>query len=125
LKRHNHKMIAVLVLLMGAGLTAVTVRHNRNRAERERELPVLADIPSSIEIDPEAGKVLRSYRITGMCCESCTRKLHARMSTVEGVDKCAVDLVEERLSVIVSQGVAAERLLSTLSFDKYSAVELP
>ncbi len=47
------------------------------------------------------------------------------MSALEGVDKCAVDLVGERLSVIVSQEVAAERLLSTLSFDKYSAVELP
>ena len=118
-------MTAAFVLLMGVGLAAVTIRHNRNRAERERELPALADIPSSIEAVPEAGDVLRSYRITGMCCESCTRKLHARISSLEGVDKCAVDLMEERLSVIVSREVAAERLLSTLSFDKYSAVELP
>ena len=125
MKRHNHKMTAGLVLLMGVGLAAVTIRHNQNRAERERELPVLADIPSTIESAPEAGEVLRSYRITGMCCESCTRKLHARMSDLKGVKRCAVDLREERLSVMVSQEVAAERLLSTLSFDKYSAVELP
>ncbi len=117
--------MAGLVLLTGVGLAAVTVRHSRNRAERERDLPVLVDIPSTIESAPEAGEVLRSYRITGMCCESCTRKLHARMSDLKGVKSCAVDLVEERLSVMVSREVAAERLLSTLSFDKYSAVELP
>jgi copper chaperone CopZ len=125
LKRHNHKITAGLVLLMGAGLLGVTIRHNRVRAERALELPVLSDIPSTIDVNPGAGEVLRAYRITGMCCESCTRKLHARISELEGVDECAVDLFEERLSVIVSQAVAPERLLSTLSFDKYSAVELP
>ncbi len=67
--RHNHKATAALVLFMGVGLAAVTINHRRNRAERERELPVLADIPSSIEIAPEDGDVLRTYRITGMCCE--------------------------------------------------------
>jgi copper chaperone CopZ len=110
---------------MGAGLFAVTIRHNHNRAERELALPVLLDIPSAFDVAPQDGEVLRSYRITGMCCESCIRKLHARMSGVEGVNKCAVDLVEERLSVIVRQDVAAQRLLSMLSFEKYSAVELP
>ena len=125
MKRHNHKKMAGVVLIMGVALLAVAVRHNRQRADRERELPVLADIPSSIDSAPKDGEVLRSYRVTGMCCESCTRKIHSRMLGTEGVDSCAVDLLEERLILIVSEEVPAERLLSKLSFDKYSAVELP
>jgi len=124
-KQHNHKKMAGVVLLMGIALSAVTVRFNNERADIARDIPVLADIPSSIEAAPKDGEVLRSYRITGMCCESCTRKLHGRMSAMDGVNSCAVDLIEERLSLIVSKEVPAERLLSKLSFDKYSAVELP
>lgn len=125
MKQHNHKKMAGVVLLMGIALSAVTVRFNNERADIARDIPVLADIPSSIEVAPKDGEVLRSYRITGMCCESCTRKLHGRMSAMDGINSCAVDLIEERLSLIVSKEVPAERLLSKLSFDKYSAVELP
>ena len=125
MKQHNHKKMAGVVLLMGVALSAVTVKFNNERADIKQDIPVLADIPSSIEAAPKESEVLRSYRITGMCCESCTRKLYSRMSALDGVKSCAVDLIEERLSLIVSKEVPAERLLSKLSFDKYSAVELP
>ena len=67
---------------------------------------------------------MRSYSVSGMCCESCTRKLHDKVLGLEGVEACAVDLVEERVVLFAKLSVPTERILSTLNFEKYSAVEL-
>ena len=64
MKQHNHKKMAGVVLLMGVALSAVTVKFNNARADIKQDIPVLADIPSSIEAAPKESEVLRSYRIT-------------------------------------------------------------
>lgn len=122
---HKPKRVAAVVLLAGAALAGVVIKHRADEAERVRSLPVLADIPSSLDTSPGEGEVVRAYSVSGMCCESCTRKLHERIAGLDGVVACAVDLIEERLTVIARDDVASERILSTLSFDKYAAVELP
>ena len=123
-KKHNPKAAAAIVLIAGAALAGVSAKHISDKAERERDLPTFVDIPSTLEVSPEEGALARTYKVSGMCCESCTQKLYVRISDLDGVDACAVDLQAEELSVIVKREVTAERLLSTLTFDKYSAVEL-
>ena len=89
-----------------------------------RKVPVLAYIPSSLGTAPGVGEVMRSYSVSGMCCESCTRKLHDKALGLEGVKACAVGLVEERVVLIAKGGVASEQILTALNFDKYRAVEV-
>ena len=120
MNKHNPKRAAVAVLVAGVALGAVAMK--QNAADDVRA--VLAEIPSSLEASPGDGEILRAYSVSGMCCESCTRKLHDRVLGMEGVEACAVDLNEERVTLITKGGVASEEILSTLNFDKYSAVEL-
>lgn len=122
MKKHNPKRVAAAVLIAGVALGAVAWKQSVRAGDRE--VPVLADIPASLEAAPGESEVARSYSVTGMCCESCTRKLHGRVMEIEGVEACAVDLWEERLFLITKTSVPSERLLSTLNFDKYTAVEL-
>ena len=89
-----------------------------------RKVPVLAYIPSSLGTAPGEGEVMRSYNVSGMCCGSCTRKLHDKALGLEGVKACAVGLVEERVVLIAKGGVASEQILTALNFDKYRAVEV-
>ena len=119
---HKPKRVAVVVLIAGVALGAIAIR--QSVLGGEREVPVLADIPASLETAPGDGEVMRTYSVTGMCCESCTRKLHGMVLGVDGVVACAVDLWEERVHLIAKQSVPSERILSTLNFDKYTAVEL-
>jgi len=121
MNKHNPKRVAVAVLIGGVALAAVAMKQS---ATGGRDIPVLADIPSSLESAPGEGETLRSYSVSGMCCESCTRKLHDMVLGLDGVEACAVDLLEERVHLLAKQSVPTERILSTLNFDKYSAVEL-
>jgi copper chaperone CopZ len=120
--KHNPKRVAVAVLVAGVALAAVAIK--QSAADDVRAVPVLEEIPSILEASPADGEVLRAYSVSGMCCESCTRKLHDKVLGMEGVEACAVDLTEERVTLITKGGVASEEILSTLNFDKYSAVEL-
>ena len=122
MNRHNPKRVAIAALVAGVALAAVAMR--QSIAGGGREVPVLADIPSSLDTSPGEGEVMRSYSVSGMCCESCTRKLHDKVLGLEGVEACAVDLVEERVVLFAKLSVPTERILSTLNFEKYSAVEL-
>ena len=122
MNKHNPKRVAIAALVAGVALTAVVVK--QNAADDERDVPVLVDIPSSLESAPGEGEVVRAYSVTGMCCESCTRKLHDKVLGMEGVEACAVDLIDERVHLIAKGDVASELILSTLNFDKYRAVEL-
>ena len=123
-KKHNQRTAAAIVLVAGAVLAGVSIKHYADKAERFRDRWTPVDIPSVLEGSPEEGALVRTYKVSGMCCESCTEKLYGRISALEGVDACAVDLHEEELSVIVKREVTAERLLSALTFEKNSAVEL-
>ncbi|MBJ20433.1 MAG: hypothetical protein CL933_13570 [Deltaproteobacteria bacterium] len=122
MNRHNPKRVAIAALVAGVALAAVAMR--QSIAGGGRDVPVLADIPSSLDTSPGEGEVMRSYSVSGMCCESCTRKLHDKVLGLEGVEACAVDLVEERVVLFAKLSVPTERILSTLNFEKYSAVEL-
>jgi len=114
-----------VVLLAGGVLAGVAIKHSVDEAERESATPVLAEIPSRLDVSPGEGEVVRAYSVSGMCCESCTRKLHERIGSLDGVGACAVDLLEERLTLIARKNLPPERILSRLSFDKYTVVELP
>ncbi len=122
MKKHNPKRVAAAVLIAGVALAAVAIK--QSAADDVRAVPVLEEIPSSLEASPADGEVLRAYSVSGMCCESCTRKLHDKVLGMEGVEACAVDLTEERVTLITKGGVGSEEILSTLNFGKYSAVEL-
>lgn len=125
MNQHNPKRALVLVLLAGGALAGLAMKSSIDGAGLERSTPALAEIPSSLDSTPGEGEVVRSYKVTGMCCESCTHKLHARVTDMEGVEACAIDLEEERLILIASGDLAPESILTRLSFDKYTAVELP
>ena len=122
MNKHNPKRVAVAVLIAGVALAAVAIK--QSAAGGGGAASVLAEIPSSLEDPPADGEVLRAYSVSGMCCESCTRKLHDKVLGMEGVEACAVDLIEERVVLIAKGEVTPEEILSTLNFDKYSAVEL-
>ena len=122
MNRHNPKRVAIAALVAGVALAAVAMR--QSIAGGGRDVPVLADIPSSLDTSPGEGEVMRSYSVSGMCCESCTRKLHDKALGLEGVKACAVGLVEERVVLIAKGGVASEQILTALNFDKYRAVEV-
>ena len=121
MNKHNPKRVAVVVLVAGVALAGVVMK--QSAADGGGGAPVLAEIPSSLESSPAEGEVLRAYSVNGMCCESCTRKLHDKILGMEGVEACAVDLIEERVILIAKGDVTSEEILSTLNFDKYSAVE--
>jgi len=123
MNKHNPKRVAAAALLAGLVLAGVVI--NQRADVGGGEASVLAEIPSSLETSPSESEVLRSYSVSGMCCASCTRKLHGEILGVEGVVECAVDLPTERVLLIAEKGVAPELILSTLNFDKYTAVELP
>lgn len=125
MNKHNPKRFALIVLLAGGALAGVALKHRANVAQRAQDAPVLADIPAELHGSPEEGELVRAYSVMGMCCESCTRKLHGRIVSMKGVEACAVDLVNEHLSMIVKKDVPAARILSVLNFEKYTAVELP
>ena len=125
MNKHNPKRVAIAVLIAGGALAGVAVKHHAASSARERATPVLAEIPSSLDASPGEGEVVRVYSVSGMCCASCTHKLHDRIASMDGVEACAVDLLKERLTLIARDDLAPERILSRLSFDKYTAVELP
>jgi copper chaperone CopZ len=125
MNEHKPKRVAVMVLLAGGALAAVAMRQNTATEQRERSLPVLEEIPSYLAVSAGEGEVVRAYSVSGMCCASCTRKLHQRIASMDGVEACAVDLAQERLTLIARNNLPPERILMRLSFGKYTAVELP
>ena len=125
MSEYNPKRVAVVVLLAGGVLAGVAAKHKADESARESSAPILVEIPSSLDTTPDEDEVVRTYNISGMCCASCTKKLHDRIAGLSGVEACAVDLPGERLTLIVRKDLAPERILSRLSFDKYIAVELP
>jgi copper chaperone CopZ len=122
MNKHNHKRVAIAAIFAGVVLAAVAINQG---AEGGRDAPVLAEIPSNLESTPGDGEVIRAYSVSGMCCESCTRKLHDKVLGMDGIEACAVDLDEERVVLIAKGGVASEQILTTLNFGKYRAVEVP
>ena len=125
MNEHNPKRVAMVVLLAGGVLAGVAIKHSADEAPRKASVPILAEIPSSLERSPGDGEILRAYSVSGMCCASCTRKLHGRIASLDGIKACAVDLPEERLTLIARKDLASERILSRLTFDKYTAIEIP
>ena len=68
-----------------------------------------------------AGQVVRTFEVSGMCCDGCPGKLYSALQAVPGVVKAAVSFEEGTASALVSTDVDSAQLEVALTFDKYSA----
>ncbi len=47
---------------------------------------------------------MKRYRVTGMGCEACVKRVEKAVGALDGVQKAAVDLATETLSVEYDEG---------------------
>ncbi len=78
-------------------------------------------LPTNLSGDLPEGMVVRSFHVTGMCCEGCVGKLYYALASVDGVREAAVDFHEGTAEAVVPPELDVENLLTALRFDKYSA----
>ncbi len=96
----------------------------RNAGDPDYVAPTLAAqsaIPSVLSGDVPAGMVVKSFHVTGMCCEGCVGKLYHALAGVSGVREAAVDFYAARAEALVPAQQDVEGLLAALRFDKYAA----
>lgn len=98
------------------------------RAEERNYSPLSSEaiaaeqqVPTIIVDAPAPGFRLIDFEVEGMCCLGCSGKLHAALSAVPEVVAAAVDFDRARASAVVPEDFEADRLLTVLSRDKYSA----
>jgi copper chaperone CopZ len=65
------------------------------------------------------------FDVEGMCCFSCTDKLHTALLAVPGVREAAVNFDTGTVSAIADESVPTEALEAALNFDKYTAKARP
>lgn len=109
-----------LTLLALAGLTlgAIALRAR----QRTYAAPGAAGtLPLAIEGEVAEGLVIRTFEVDGICCPSCSGKLHAALASVAGIQRVAVDPSTKRVQVLVPLEVSPERLAEALTFDDYVA----
>jgi copper chaperone CopZ len=80
-----------------------------------------APAPSVLTRAPAQGEAAVLLDVHGMCCTSCTGKLHARLMEQPGVHVAAVDFDAGTASAVVDATVEPAALAAALTFDKYSA----
>lgn len=110
----------LLVILAGVWLGYVGLRAH----SPAYEAPELG-VPTRLSGEVPAGYLVRSFAVEGMCCESCTGKLHGALAALEGVEEAAVDFDAGMASAVVAASVPLERVLAALNVEKYRARPLP
>ena len=78
-------------------------------------------VPLAIVGELGPGLVRRDFKIEGMCCRGCTKKLYAALLAVPEVERAAVNFESASASAVVPRELEVARLAQALSFDKYSA----
>lgn len=110
----------LLVALAGVWLGFVALRAKAPTYEAHS-----GAVPSRLSGSVPEGFLVRNFRVEGMCCESCTRKLHQSLAGVEGVQEAAVDFGSGTAAALVAGSVPVERLLAALNVEKYTARPSP
>ena len=81
-------------------------------------------VPRTVVGDVPAGHVVRTFEVSGMCCDGCPGKLYSALQAVPGVVKAAVSFEEGTASALVPTELDSAQLEVALTFDKYSATLL-
>jgi len=113
----------MLVLVLVAGVAAGWIAWRAQAPHREAAS--VKPTPRVLTEAPAEGEVVRVFDVEGMCCVSCSGKLHAALLEVSGVRAAAVDFDRGTASVLAAAGVAPEALEAALEFDKYTAKARP
>jgi copper chaperone CopZ len=111
------------VLILVAGVAAGWIAWRAQAPHREAAS--VKPIPRVLTEAPAEGEVVRVYDVEGMCCVSCSGKLHAALLEVSGVHAAAVDFDAGTASVLAEETVAPDDLQAALEFDKYTAKARP
>lgn len=117
------KTVSLLPLLLAAVVLAY-VGHRAGAPSTYVPASLAADheaIPNHLRGDVPEGMVVRSFHVTGMCCEGCVGKLYHSLAAVEGVHEAAVDFQAAKAEAVVPADFGVDTLLTALAFDKYTA----
>lgn len=114
-------LFLLLLAIAAAGVAYVGWASPEPDYEPPRLVVTPPPAPPVLLAEPGPGERVRVFEVEGMCCRTCTGKLHASVSAVAGVRAAAVSFEDGRASVIVPADLAVEPLLAALSVDKYSA----
>ena len=62
----------------------------------------------------------KTYDVTGMTCEHCTRAIHAEIAAVAGVTAVDVDLATGRVTVTSEQPVSTDKVREAVAEAGYA-----
>lgn len=110
----------ILVVLAGIWLGYVAWR-----AEPPTYQAPAAAPPAQLSGEVPAGFRVASFEVGGMCCSSCSGKLHAALTAVAGVREAAVDFDSATAAAVVPESLSDDVLLAALNVDKYTARPRP
>ena len=82
-------------------------------------------IPLALTQVAQAGDVVRTFDVEGMCCNGCTGKLYRALAEHPSVNAAAVSFEHGTAQVSVAKEFDSTALVSLLTFDKYSAALRP
>jgi copper chaperone CopZ len=113
--------LPIVLVLSAAATTWIVV----TTEGPHRENPDVSTTPRRLASELGPGEVVRVLDVEGMCCLSCTGKLHAALLVVPGVREAAVDFEAATAMVRAQESVGAAVLEQALGFEKYSAKARP
>jgi copper chaperone CopZ len=117
------KVLLALILLAAGALVWVLDSRSEPTFAAPEEVQTYAPAPTVLLRSPAEGQVQTAFDVEGMCCTSCTGKLHARLVALPGVQEAAVDFETSSALVIAGAEVGVEDLQAALTFGKYSATQ--
>ncbi len=118
------RVLPVLIIVVAAGVLGWIAFQ---APAREYEPVVIEDavaathVPRAVVGEVPAGHVVRTFEVTGMCCDGCPGKLYSALQAVPGVVKAAVSFDAGTASALVPTELDSAQLELALTFDKYSA----
>ena len=125
---NSMKLIPLIILAAtGAvlGLIALRAPTQTYVAPTERDIEAHAPAPESIIGDVAPGFVVRTFKVDGMCCLSCTGKIYERLKESPGVVEAAVSFDKGIAQVVVPNDADVGSLENAIHFEKYTAKALP
>ena len=81
-------------------------------------------VPSTVSADIPEDYAVRTFRVEGMCCSGCTRKLYDALTDIEAVHAAAVDFEASLAKAVVPADFDIAVLATALELDKYTVKPL-
>lgn len=82
-------------------------------------------VPRQLEAAPVAGQSVRTFEVSGMCCEGCSGRLYAVALEQPGLAAAAIRVEQGRLEALCDPELDPLELARVLTFDKYTVTPLP